>query len=123
MPRRAMPVRFAGLLRSRIGMAVVVSAAALGLALLLSPQLRTVAWAFASGEREPIRAWLDSLGALAPLASLALAVTQAVIAPLPGFVIPYLNGVTFGIWPGALLTWVGGMLGAAACFGLSRTAA
>src|SRR5205085_12175253 len=97
MPRRAMPVRFAGLLRSRIGMAVVVGAAALGLALLVSPELRAVAWALATGEREPIRAWLDSLGPLGPLAWIGLAVTQAVIAPLPGFVIPYLNGVTFGI--------------------------
>jgi uncharacterized membrane protein YdjX (TVP38/TMEM64 family) len=118
-----MPARLAGLLRSRLGMAVLACTAAAGLALLLSPELRAVAWALATGEREPIRAWLVALGPLAPLASLLLAVTQAVIAPLPGFVVPYLNGVTFGIWPGALLTWVGGVLGAAACFGLSRSAA
>src|SRR5437764_15265528 len=103
MPRRAMPVRFAALLRSRIAVAALVAAAALSVAMIVWPELRAAGWALATGEREPLRAWLDSLGPLAPLASIALAVSQAVVAPLPGFVVPYLNGVTFGIWPGALL--------------------
>jgi uncharacterized membrane protein YdjX (TVP38/TMEM64 family) len=127
MPSLVPPTRVVARLRARVGLRVGVAllamAGALLLALLLSPDLRGIAWAFAAGEREPLRAWLDGLGPLAPLASIGLSVTQAVIAPLPGFIIPYLNGVTFGIWPGALLTWIGCMLGAAACFGLSRTAA
>jgi uncharacterized membrane protein YdjX (TVP38/TMEM64 family) len=122
MQSRALPTRLLARLRSRAGVAIMAFAGACILALVLSSDLRAFAWVLAVGEREPLRAWLDGLGPAAPLASIGLAVFQSVIAPLPGFVIPYLNGVTFGIWPGALLTWIGGVLGAAACFGLSRTA-
>src|SRR5438552_8085973 len=95
MPRRALSVRFAGLLRSRMGMAVVIGSAALVLALLVWPELRAVAWALAAGQREPLRAWLDGLGPLAPLASLAIAVTQSVLEPLPGCPVPCRNRVPF----------------------------
>jgi uncharacterized membrane protein YdjX (TVP38/TMEM64 family) len=78
--------------------------------------------ALASGDREDLHGWLAGLGPLAPAASIGLNVVQAVIAPLPGFVIPYVDGAAFGTWAGALITWVGGLCGAMACFALARTA-
>jgi uncharacterized membrane protein YdjX (TVP38/TMEM64 family) len=98
-------------------------AAVFGIAVLVHPATWDGFLALANGDREALRGWLQDLGPLAPVASLAVNVVQAVVAPIPGFVIPYINGAVFGMWPGALLTWIGGMAGAMACFGLARTAA
>lgn len=77
--------------------------------------------ALVGGDRESVRAALLGLGPLAPIASVVLNVVQAILAPVPGFVIPYINGIVFGTTWGAMLSWVGGVAAAAACFGLSRT--
>ncbi len=74
-----------------------------------------------SGDREEIRASLAGLGAAAPFASIGLNVLQGVIAPIPGFVVPFINGMVFGTWAGMLITWIGGIAAASACFGISRT--
>ena len=63
---------------------------------------------------------LRSFGVWAPLASLLLMVLQAVIAPLPGSLVVVANAVIFGIAWGALLSWVGGLLGASASFWIAR---
>jgi uncharacterized membrane protein YdjX (TVP38/TMEM64 family) len=105
----------------------IVVALALGLAFGIAALVEPGTWdalrALAHGDRQTLRHWLDNLGALAPLASVGLNVAQAVVAPIPGFIVPYVNGATFGMWPGALVTWIGGIAGAMACFGLSRTVA
>ena len=57
----------------------------------------------------------------APLVSSLLNVFQAVVSPVPGVVIPYVNGAVFGIWMGTLITWIGGGVAASTCFWIART--
>lgn len=47
-------------------------------------------------------------------------VFQAVIAPLPAFVLTFTNGLLFGWGWGTLLSWSSAMLGAALCFWIAR---
>lgn len=67
-----------------------------------------------------MRGYVESTGAWAPLASIAIMVFQAVLAPLPAFVVTFANAALFGWAWGAVLSWTGAMLGAALCYGLSR---
>ena len=60
-----------------------------------------------------LRDYLRSFGALAPIVSFALMVLQSVAAPLPAFVITLANGVVFGAFWGAVLSWSSAMAGAA----------
>lgn len=63
------------------------------------------------------------LGPLAPLVAIAANVAQAVIAPLPGTAVVYMNGAVFGVWFGTVLNLVGGVVGALACFAIARCVA
>jgi len=67
-----------------------------------------------------LRDYLLGFGPWAPLVSAALMVLQAVVAPLPAFVITLANGLLFGWAWGALLSWSSATLAAALCFGLAR---
>ncbi len=67
-----------------------------------------------------LRDYLRSFGALAPIVSFALMVLQSVAAPLPAFVITLANGVVFGAFWGAVLSWSSAMAGAALCYGIAR---
>jgi uncharacterized membrane protein YdjX (TVP38/TMEM64 family) len=110
-------------LRSPVALAAVALVLLVALAATVVPGTSDAVRALAGGDRESLRDGLAGLGALAPLASVALNVTQAVIAPIPGFIVPYVDGAIFGTWYGAVVTWVGGIAGAMACFGLSRSIA
>lgn len=90
-------------------------------ALALTPGARDLVGAVAAGDPDELRASLTALGPTAPAASVLLNVLQGVIAPIPGFVVPYMNGVVFGTWWGMLLSWIGGIGAAAAAFGVART--
>ncbi|NJN92943.1 MAG: TVP38/TMEM64 family protein [Anaerolineales bacterium] len=54
-----------------------------------------------------IRAWLEQLGPLAPLAFFLLNIIQIVVAPIPGYPVQVLGGILFGFIPGTIYT-VGG---------------
>ena len=69
---------------------------------------------------ETARAYIASYGALAPLVSAILMIFQSVIAPLPAFLITFANGLLFGVWWGAALSWSSAMIGAALCFFIAR---
>jgi len=71
-------------------------------------------------EVSALRGYVQSTGAWAPLVSIAVMVFQAVLAPLPAFVVTFANAALFGWAWGAVLSWSGAMLGAALCFGLAR---
>lgn len=58
---------------------------------------------------EAMRAWLEQLGPLAPLAFFMLNVIQIVVAPIPGYPVQVLGGYLFGFVPGTIYT-VGGMV-------------
>jgi uncharacterized membrane protein YdjX (TVP38/TMEM64 family) len=67
------------------------------------------------------RDYLRGFGAWAPVISFLLMVLQSVAAPLPAFVITLANGLLFGAFWGAILSWSSAMVGAAVCFGIART--
>jgi len=98
--------------------------AVLALLYVLVPDVRTfVDNAFkilSKADVQALRVYFLSFGPLAPVISALLMVFQSVIAPLPAFVITFTNGLVFGAWWGALLSWSSAMAGAALCFYLSR---
>lgn len=63
--------------------------------------------------------WIDSLGAIAPIAFILLYIVITV-ALLPASVVTLGAGVVFGIVKGSLLVFVGAMLGATAAFLVGR---
>ena len=99
----------------------VVLAAAFGIAVLVHPGTWAAFTAMAGGDKETLRTMILGFGAFAPLASIALNVMQAVVAPLPGFVVPFVNGAVFGTWWGMAITWVGGIAASSSCFWIART--
>jgi len=69
---------------------------------------------------EGFKEYLLSFGMLAAFISGALMVFQSVMAPLPAFVITFANGLLFGWFYGALLSWSSAMLGAVLCFYIAK---
>ena len=69
---------------------------------------------------EDIKELILSWGAAAPVMSIILMTMQAVIAPLPAFLITAANGLIFGIYWGTVISWTGAMFGALVSFMMSR---
>jgi uncharacterized membrane protein YdjX (TVP38/TMEM64 family) len=69
---------------------------------------------------EAFRDYLVSFGPYAVLVSAVLMILSNIVAPLPGFVITFTNGLLFGWIGGAALSWGSAMLGAMLCFYLAR---
>lgn len=69
---------------------------------------------------EGFRDSLLSFGPLAPVVSALLMVFQSIIAPLPAFVITFANGLLFGWFWGAVLSWSSAMAGTVLCFYLAK---
>jgi uncharacterized membrane protein YdjX (TVP38/TMEM64 family) len=63
-----------------------------------------------------IRSW----GIFAPLLSMLLMLFQAVLFPIPSFLVTGANGAVFGLFWGTVISWFGAMLGAWLTFMLSR---
>jgi uncharacterized membrane protein YdjX (TVP38/TMEM64 family) len=61
-----------------------------------------------------------SWGIAAPLMSIILMTMQAIIAPLPAFLITATNGLVFGVYWGTVISWTGAMCGALVSFLISR---
>ncbi len=73
------------------------------------------------GDIAGLRDYILSFGLWAPVASCFLMVLQALVAPVPSFLITFANGLAFGVFWGWLLSLFGHVLAAAVCFALSRT--
>lgn len=69
---------------------------------------------------QAMREYIAAYGPLAPAVSALLMILQSVAAPLPAFLITFANGLLFGVWWGAALSWSSAMLGAALCFFVAR---
>lgn len=72
------------------------------------------------GDVDALGDYLISFGVLAPLASVAAMVLQALVAPVPVFLVVFANGLTFGVLWGWLLSLAGLTLASAVCFWISR---
>jgi uncharacterized membrane protein YdjX (TVP38/TMEM64 family) len=69
----------------------------------------------------PIRDYILAFGWWAPVISVALQLLTSIIAPLPSFVVTFVNALLFGFWWGALLTWSSALVAAAICFAMARS--
>ena len=73
------------------------------------------------GDVQGLKEFLLSFGIWAPVVSGALMVLQSIAAPLPAFVITFANGLLFGAFWGAVLSWSSAMVGAAVCYFIARS--
>ncbi|MFZ3579059.1 TVP38/TMEM64 family protein [Virgibacillus sp. DJP39] len=71
------------------------------------------------GDVQNLLTWIRSWGVFAPIASIFLMVLQAIIAPLPSFLIAGANGMVFGVFWGIVISWTGAMAGAAVSYYLA----
>lgn len=76
--------------------------------------------AFSALDPQAIERFIDSYGPQAALVSFALMILQAVVAPLPAFLITFANASLFGAFWGGVLSWASAMAGAALCFFIAR---
>jgi uncharacterized membrane protein YdjX (TVP38/TMEM64 family) len=63
-----------------------------------------------------IRSW----GLAAPVISILLMILQAVIAPIPAYIITAANGIIFGLFWGVVISVIGALLGAILSFAITR---
>jgi uncharacterized membrane protein YdjX (TVP38/TMEM64 family) len=73
------------------------------------------------GDIVGLRDYILSFGIWAPIASCSLMVLQALVAPVPSFLITFANGLAFGVLWGWLLSLFGHGFAAAVCFWISRS--
>ncbi len=114
-PRTIRWVRFA------LGLVVL---AAFGLAYLLSEGFRSevdrAVAILGRGDVAGLRDYILSFGVWAPIVSALLMVLQALIAPLPAFVLTFANGLAFGTFWGGMLSLASASLAAAVSFWIAR---
>ncbi len=98
--------------------------AAFGLAYLLSAGFRSevdrAVAILGRGDVAALRDYILSFGAWAPIVSALLMVLQALMLPLPAFVITFANGLAFGTFWGGLLSLLSASAAAALSFWISR---
>ena len=75
----------------------------------------------AQADIKGLRIYLRGFGIVAPIVSMGLMVVQALVSPLPAFVITFANAWVFGWFWGAVYSWTGAMIGAAVCYGIAKT--
>ena len=76
--------------------------------------------AFATLDQQALERFIDAYSPLAALVSFGLMILQAIVAPLPAFLITFANASLFGALWGGVLSWVSAMAGAALCFFIAR---
>src|ERR687897_2762955 len=104
--------------------ALLVAAGLFGLLYLLSSGFRSevnqALGLLGRGDIAGLRDYILSFGLWAPVASCFLMVLQALVAPVPSFLITFANGLAFGVYWGWMLSLFGHVLAAAVCFWISR---
>ena len=69
---------------------------------------------------EQMRGYLLGFGAWAPAISALLMVLQALVLPVPSSLLTLANGLLFGTFWGAVLSWSSAMVAAVVCYAISR---
>ncbi len=107
----------------RLGLALGL-AVVLGGAYALSPDLRAeTAHALrilVNGDVAAVKTYILSFGIWAPVISSALMLLQALVSPLPAFLLTFANGLAFGAFWGGVLSLVSTTAASGACFLLAR---
>ena len=103
---------------------IVLTVVAVGLAWLVVPTVHDgTSHALAvlrTGDETRIGDYLRSFGVWGPVISLAMMVAQAIVAPIPGALVVFANGIAFGTFWGTALSVVGQTLAAMVCFWIAR---
>ena len=76
--------------------------------------------AFTTLDQHALENFIRSWGPQAAVISFFLMILQAIIAPLPAFLITFANASLFGAFWGGVLSWTSAMAGAALCFFIAR---
>ncbi len=76
--------------------------------------------AFARLDSADLARFIQSWGPQAAAVSFFLMILQAIVAPLPAFLITFANASLFGAFWGGVLSWTSAMAGAALCFYIAR---
>lgn len=76
--------------------------------------------AFATLDQHALENFIRSYGTQAAVVSFFLMILQAIVAPLPAFLITFANASLFGAFWGGVLSWSSAMAGAALCFFIAR---
>ena len=109
--------------RARLAL-VLAAATAFAVAYLLSSEFRTevdrAAGILYRGDVAGLRDYILSFGAWAPVVSALLMIFQALVAPLPAFVLTFANGLAFGGFWGGLLSLSSAAVAAAISFWIAR---
>jgi len=77
-------------------------------------------WAPKLSSREVLDQLILKYGAVGPLVIIVLVILEVVIAPAPGNIIPFIAGAIYGIFLGALYTWIGNVIGSSLAFWIAR---
>jgi uncharacterized membrane protein YdjX (TVP38/TMEM64 family) len=122
-PRSAAAVDGRSVRLIRLGLALLL-ALVCGGAYALSPGLRAeierAVGILLTGDVAAVKGYILSYGVWAPVISSALMLLQAVVSPLPAFLLTFANGLAFGAFWGGMLSLVSTTAAAGACFLLAR---
>jgi uncharacterized membrane protein YdjX (TVP38/TMEM64 family) len=114
-------VRTVRWIRFALGLGVLV---AVGLGYLLSEGFRSevdrAVAILSRGDVAGLRDYILSFGVWAPVISALLMILQALVAPLPAFVLAFANGLAFGTFWGGMLSLASASLAAAVSFWIAR---
>jgi len=126
-PDARRPARFqlteATVRRVQIAVLLIVAAAGVASYFLFEGvrnELQTLGSIAARNDVDALREYILSYGIWAPVISTGLMILQALIAPIPAFLVVFANGMAFGTVPGWLLSLFGQMLAAGLCFIIAR---
>jgi uncharacterized membrane protein YdjX (TVP38/TMEM64 family) len=105
-----------------VGVALLGTVIGVTVWLTLSGQLQQFAWRVIEfcEDKEEVRDYLRSWGAVAPVVFMLMQALQVVLAPIPGEITGFVGGFVFGTWPSVVYSTVGLTLGSAMAFTAAR---
>lgn len=84
----------------------------------LQTMMADVQYMFSS--KENLRLYIESFGAAAPVAFIAVQALQVVFAPIPGELTGAVGGFIFGVWPNVIYSTIGLSIGSVIAFLAAR---
>jgi len=87
---------------------------------LIHHQIEETCEILISGNISEVLKIIQSWGYAAPVISILLMILQAVIAPLPAYLITAANGIIFGLFWGVVISSIGALAGALVSFSITR---